>query len=154
MNWDAVGAIAETLGAVGVIATLLYLTTQIRHNTKALRVSAFHASTQSLVGENDLLAANGELADIVQRALAGESLSPTEQLRFDFALTSNFRSLEEGFYLRDEELLDPRLWRRIDVSLNRLVRLKAVQDYWSREDFGYDEGFKAYVDAKIAELSE
>ena len=32
MNWDAIGAIAELLGAVGVIASLVYLATQIRHS--------------------------------------------------------------------------------------------------------------------------
>ncbi len=32
MNWDAIGAIAELLGAVGVIASLVYLATQIRQN--------------------------------------------------------------------------------------------------------------------------
>jgi hypothetical protein len=36
MNWDAIGAIAESLGAIGVIATLLYLSVQIRQNTRAL----------------------------------------------------------------------------------------------------------------------
>ena len=32
MNWDAIGAIAETLGAVGVIASLVIFATQIRHS--------------------------------------------------------------------------------------------------------------------------
>jgi hypothetical protein len=30
MNWDAIGAIAELLGAIGVIASLVYLAGQIR----------------------------------------------------------------------------------------------------------------------------
>ncbi len=33
MNWEALGAIAELVGAVGVIATLGYLAIQIRQNT-------------------------------------------------------------------------------------------------------------------------
>ena len=37
MNWDAIGAIAETLGAVGVIASLVYLATQMSRNTQAMR---------------------------------------------------------------------------------------------------------------------
>jgi hypothetical protein len=44
MNWDAIGAIAELLGAIGVIASLIYLATQIRQsreqmfeNTRALQ---------------------------------------------------------------------------------------------------------------------
>ena len=32
MNWDAIGAIAELLGAIGVIASLIYLATQVRQN--------------------------------------------------------------------------------------------------------------------------
>ena len=48
MNWDAIGAIAETLGAVGVIASLVYLAGQIRQsreqtaeNTRALRAGTY-----------------------------------------------------------------------------------------------------------------
>lgn len=47
MNWDAIGAIAELLGAIGVIASLVYLATQIRQsrdqmvqNTRALRIAS------------------------------------------------------------------------------------------------------------------
>ena len=31
MNWDAVGAIGEIVGAAAVVITLFYLGTQIRH---------------------------------------------------------------------------------------------------------------------------
>ncbi len=48
MNWDAIGAIAELLGAIGVIASLVYLATQIRQsreqmsqNTQALRAGTY-----------------------------------------------------------------------------------------------------------------
>ena len=39
MNWDAIGAIAELLGAVGVIASLVYLATQIRHSRDQMRAA-------------------------------------------------------------------------------------------------------------------
>ena len=40
MNWEALGALAELLGAIGVIATLLYLSRQINHNSKQLEGSS------------------------------------------------------------------------------------------------------------------
>ena len=56
MNWDALGAVAESLGALGVIATLIYLAIQVKHskkateaNTRQIRGQAFvqlHVSTQ------------------------------------------------------------------------------------------------------------
>lgn len=39
MNCDAVGAIAELLGALGVIASYFYLATQIRQNTDQISQS-------------------------------------------------------------------------------------------------------------------
>jgi len=39
MNWEAIGAIGEILGATGVIATLGYLAVQIRHTGNATRMS-------------------------------------------------------------------------------------------------------------------
>ena len=37
MNWDALGAIAELLGAIAVFLTLAYLTVQVRQNSAALK---------------------------------------------------------------------------------------------------------------------
>ena len=43
MNWDAVGAIAELLAAIGALAALIYLALQLRHKTEALRKSELAA---------------------------------------------------------------------------------------------------------------
>jgi hypothetical protein len=45
MNWDAVGAIGEVLGAIGVIVTLGYLAVQTRQNTRAINASTFSNNT-------------------------------------------------------------------------------------------------------------
>ena len=39
MNWDAVGAIAELLGALATVATLAYLAVQIRQNSRSVQGS-------------------------------------------------------------------------------------------------------------------
>ncbi len=40
MNWDAISAIGEIVGAIAVVVTLIYLGRQIRQGTKATQVSA------------------------------------------------------------------------------------------------------------------
>ena len=37
MDWIAVGAIAELVGAVAVVITLIYLADQVRNNTRMAR---------------------------------------------------------------------------------------------------------------------
>jgi hypothetical protein len=46
VNWEALGAIANLLEAIGVIATLIYLSIQIRQNNKQLRGAATTALTR------------------------------------------------------------------------------------------------------------
>jgi len=37
MNWDAVGAIAEVAGVLGIVISLVYVGVQVRQNTMQLR---------------------------------------------------------------------------------------------------------------------
>jgi hypothetical protein len=37
MNWEAIGAVAELLAAIGVIVSLVYLASQIRHSREQMR---------------------------------------------------------------------------------------------------------------------
>ena len=64
MNWDAIGAISETLGALGVIASLIYLASQLRSNAVASAVEAKLTTTQFLTEFNRDLINNPELYDL------------------------------------------------------------------------------------------
>ncbi len=85
MNWDAIGAIAELLGAVGVIASLVYLAGQIRQSREqmALNSRTMQASTQQDISEN----ING----IVMRATAD-----SENTRAIALGSADFEQLNEG----------------------------------------------------------
>lgn len=45
VNWDALGALGEIVGAVAVVVTLVYLAVQTRQNTEAVR----HAFTRGVM---------------------------------------------------------------------------------------------------------
>ena len=50
MNWDAIGAIGEIIGAIAVVATLGYLAVQIRQNSTQARLSSVQASWERWSG--------------------------------------------------------------------------------------------------------
>ncbi len=41
MNWETISAISEAVGAVAIVATLIYLAIQIRQNTASVKGSAY-----------------------------------------------------------------------------------------------------------------
>ena len=42
MNWDAIGAVGEILGAAAVVVTLIYLAAQLRQNTNSMQAAAYN----------------------------------------------------------------------------------------------------------------
>ena len=45
MNWEAIGAIGEIVGAIAVLVTLIFLILLIQQNTIALQQQSFKEST-------------------------------------------------------------------------------------------------------------
>ena len=64
MNWDALGAIAELLGAIAVLATLLYLARQIRESSKAQTLSTYNSFIDGYMRLNEWLTETPERSSL------------------------------------------------------------------------------------------
>ena len=64
MNWDALGAIAELLGAIAVLATLLYLARQIKESSKAQTLSTYNSFIDGYMRLNEWLTETPERSSL------------------------------------------------------------------------------------------
>ena len=71
MNWDAIGAIGEVLGSIGVVATLLYLASEFRNNVKKSQMDGLAKAIESQARQFAHLTNEEEKAELVRRALIG-----------------------------------------------------------------------------------
>ena len=95
MNWDAIGAIGEVVGALGVICTLAYLAVQIRQNTESVKTSTVQAMLEASASFSDLCASHEELGRIFITGIQSRSsLSKEEKVRFHYLMTSYIRRIE------------------------------------------------------------
>ena len=74
MNWEAIGAIGEFVGALAVVLTLGYLALQVRQNTTGMRVAAKLEITKQFADYTDLLLLNPELLKLNTKGLQGGRL--------------------------------------------------------------------------------
>ena len=79
MNWDAIGAVGEVVGAAGVIFTLLYLAMQIRQSNRLARFQTYRDIMAQADEVNRLTMSDGELFSLVFKA--PESLTQAENER-------------------------------------------------------------------------
>ncbi len=85
MNWDAIGAVAETIGTIAVLVTLLYLSMQMRIANKQREIESLRHNWDGLNQMCDLLGESTEKASIVKRGRESlESLTDEERLVFEF----------------------------------------------------------------------
>lgn len=84
MNWEAISAIGEVIGAVAVVVTLAYLARQVRQSNRQNLLAAFQHNYDSTNQFLESTLESAELADIVVRGRESyETLTAPERLRFD-----------------------------------------------------------------------
>ncbi len=67
MNWDAIGAIGEIIGALAVVITLIYLSIQTRHNSKISLSSMELELRNSASSINDLLMSDPIVSELAKK---------------------------------------------------------------------------------------
>ena len=86
MNWDAIGAIAEIIGAIAVVVTLIYFSLQIRQYNRGLRSSTFHATMHEF-NQINIQQLDPSLTGLLEQGLADpDSLTETEKYQFGWIM--------------------------------------------------------------------
>jgi hypothetical protein len=117
MNWEAIGAIGEIVGATAVVLTLLFLTMQLRQNTKAV-----DESRKATVSQLYQFRANMHMDGMLRKAESTgynelelllkartEGLSSLTSVEFEFIKThqiANAVRLDNGLFQHRNGFLD------------------------------------------------
>ena len=138
MNWDAIGAIAETLGAVGVIASLVYLATQIRHsrdqmeqNTRAYQAGAYQLYEQ---GVSSLIMDAVRIPDLPrvwsQGCISFEELDAEDAFRFNSYALACMRSWDNAYYQHSMGMLSEDRWQSARRDIEPFLQQPGVAQWW------------------------
>ena len=144
MNWEAIGAIGEIIGALAVVITLAYLAIQIRQNNDLLRSE----SRQALV-TNDItsLSVNMKNSDVFTKFANEKELSEQEQMQLSFIFALDLRNREFEYFQYKHGLLDEETWLayRHVILINHASGLG--KKWWNSVGRGIvDPGFAKLVD--------
>jgi hypothetical protein len=116
MNWDAIGAVGETLGAIAVIATLIYLASQIRQLKQQNAQATLQHIADSMNLFMDALASESNASLVVKGKESYKQLSEEEKLRF-FAIYARFLNSVFAWYLQAHKTYSP---AEIDETIHNL----------------------------------
>ena len=162
MNWEAIGAIGEIVGAAGVVLTLAYLANQIRQNTiqleqntLAAKAAAQNASNESLRENRKSIFASLEMSEIY---LLGnqkpEALDEVSKLRYRLIMMNVTETMLEIYTQTLITNFSPETWRTQGTTLvNRVLATPGGQWFWATFADNYTAEFRAEVDRILLQHS-
>ena len=154
MNWEAFGAIAEFLAALGVIASLIYVGMQIRENSRVVQASTSQAVADSAQARLLAVAQSLSLASTLARLVEDpKAVSSAEQIQVDFLRTASFKGFENQFFQYSQGLLRADMWDGYQFFLLANLRAPDVQQWWGRSKDGFTAAFREHVEGQLAKLA-
>jgi hypothetical protein len=150
VNWEAIGAVGEIVGASGVVISLLYLAVQIRGDARAKRAATVHEQSEAFRAFLQMIATDKELGAIYLRGLRDfHSLDEQDRVRFSSHLGFLFRVFEENFFQWEEGHLDADVWRGFESPIADTLAYPGVQAWWLTRTHWYSLPFGEFVQTKI-----
>jgi len=149
MDWSAVGALAEMVGATAVIVSLLYLAAQVRGGAEQQRIESVRTLVTGVAAHSMSLSADETLADIWLRGCADPgSLTPLDELRFRTYLNSMFKLFEQQFLMHERGFLDAEDWETMDAVHGDFVQIPGIRTYFAARGHWYRRSYIDYLAGK------
>jgi hypothetical protein len=156
MNWEAIGAIGEILGAAAVVVTLVFLVIQLRHlaeqtrqNTLAIKFGSYSAHAETLANWQHGTAKDEGLSEIMYKCQRAEayndpSIPPEDWWRYSLTMRAVFAIHEDLFFQHEAGMIDDSYWNHRCQYLAQNVRNNPVAAAWWDQEVtavAYVEGF-------------
>ena len=156
MTLADLGNIGEFVGALGVVASLIYLALQIRQNTRqlrnnarAIRLAETRAATDAEVEFRRFLLSNPEIDDARRRGRQGAELDTLDARRFEHVLMEVFLRAQTHWYQAGQSVVAEAYWDRLSRIPMQYLSSKAAQQWWSTRRVGFHPSFAEDIDRRL-----
>ncbi len=147
MNWGAIGALGEIIGAGAVVISIVYLAIQIRGQNSEARAAGMHAVSQ---GFRDGIASLAEIPHVAKIWIKSNkdpsSLTDEELVQMFAVAQRNFRVWEEAFRLHRSGRLDEEIWDGITKQYASFLAHRGFKYVWEFRGQYYSQEFRVFVD--------
>jgi hypothetical protein len=146
VNWEAISAIGQIVGAIAVVVSLIYLAREVRSSAHAAQLASRHSMEDIFIRWSQQLADNQNLRELYYRGLHDfESLEGTDLVGFAQVMLQLFRAYEEAYYGHLEGDVDPRLWRGWEAAMRDINGYPGVQGWWRSRSHWFHEDFAKHI---------
>jgi len=163
MNWEAIGAVGEVLGALAVFLTLFYLARQVRESNKLAKSSAATEIMNSF-GQVNALLVTPSVAEVMAKAkVIPSDFTPAEEVQIRQLCHRVMNVYMQGEASFKNGHLDEDSFIVLKRDIHPLLETypgtapffeKALEEYPSTEDWEVFRGVRAALNTVISSPSD
>ena len=147
MSIEQLANIAEVFGMLVVAITLIFLTLQMRQNTRAVRLNTIHGISETFRSQYALVGGSEQVAAVYLTGLTSpQELKQVARVQFYALMHNQMRGYEDAFYQQEEGALDIRYWAGMHGQMINTSSLPGFTAYWNDRRDWYSESFQRHVD--------
>ena len=154
MSFEQLSYLAQIVASIGVIVSLIFLASQIKHNTAALQRNEHNSTMEQWTVLRQAIAQNRQIAELMTTGLSGErALDAADQLRLEQML-QEYAWASFHIWDRTQRGIFPRGTFELTggALLRGLLGTARGGSWWhSAKQTGFIPGFVADVDAMLVE---
>ena len=145
------GNIGEFVGAIAVLATLIYLTIQVRQNTNTIAGATEMEIAKEMAAFHARITADPELIQLYEKAASNQPMSESEILRYRWLFAEVFW-LWEGVYRQYiRGLISDENWESIVTTILGILRGDVMNTWWESRTSALSSEFYSYIDQRRSE---
>lgn len=155
MSLEQFASLAEIIGGLAVVTSLIYLAIQIRQNTQTIKSATLLGNTE--IWSNLLLdlASEHNIKAYLAGSLGSAEIKPREFTQFFLQCRVLFVSFEHQYYQYSNGSLDEETYKGYERSIaNQLLAYPGFRLYWKMCREHFSPVFVEYLDAVIANTPE
>lgn len=154
MNWEAIGATGEILGAIAVIGSLIFLGLQVRQNNAQQRVQALMDAVANHVSKYEAATESDEKAENFRNGLRDFSdMAINERAKFHSTMIGLVGGFVQVWRLYNEGALIKEDYKAIEGSFIGLFRCPGTQQWWTGMKQFFPADLVVFVDNAIIDPS-
>lgn len=143
MDWDAVAAVAELVGSLAVVISVVYLAIQVRGQTHQSKLTATRELIIAGNSISDRLVDDKDFVDLFIRFSSDfEGLSIEEKIRISVYLFQSMRLREQSFVHVNQGNLDSTHFESTGRLLLESLSLPGPQQWWNENRQHFDCDFR------------
>lgn len=154
MNWDAVGALGEIVGAIAVLVTLVYVSIQVKLHSRQLEAANEQEAFRQLTEWIRRISIDPSSKSVFEKVSQNQPLS--EQGEIDWAwIIVELANMGEAHFLQYRKgALSKEVWAKYEGALTAYLTTPIGRIWWTNRMAPFSADFIAHFDRILEQPAE